>query len=48
MPIPDTLARKITADFRAQKKYGDRKKICDALFKTMIFKLIIQNSSLGI
>ena len=26
MPIPDTLARKITADFRAEKKYGGRKK----------------------
>ena len=31
MPIPDTLPRKITADFRAEKKYGGRKKICDAL-----------------
>ena len=31
MPIPDTLARKITADFRAEKKYGGRKKFCDAL-----------------
>ena len=31
MPIPDTLARKITADFRAQKKYGGQKNFCDAL-----------------
>ena len=31
MPIPNTLSRKITADFRAEKKYGGRKKICDAL-----------------
>ena len=31
MPIPDTLARKITADFRAEKKYGGRKFFCDAL-----------------
>ena len=35
MPIPDTLARKITADFRAEKKYGGRKKICDALANTL-------------
>ena len=35
MPIPNTLSRKITADFRAEKKYGGRKKICDALV-TMI------------
>ena len=33
MPIPDTLARKITADFRAEKKYGGRKKFCDALLQ---------------
>ena len=31
MPIPNTLSRKITADFRAEKKYGGRKKFCDAL-----------------
>ena len=31
MPIPDTLARKITADFGAEKKYGGRKNFCDAL-----------------
>ena len=31
MPIPDTLPRKITADFRAEKKYGGRKIFCDAL-----------------
>ena len=31
MPIPNTLARKITADFRAEKKYGGRKNFCDAL-----------------
>ena len=31
MPIPDTLARKITADFRSEKKYGGRKNFCDAL-----------------
>ena len=31
MPIPDTLPRKITADFRAEKKYGGRKNFCDAL-----------------
>ena len=35
MPIPDTLARKITADFRAEKKYGGRKKFCDALKGTL-------------
>ena len=31
MLIPDSLARKITADFRAEKKYGGRKNFCDAL-----------------
>ena len=31
MPIPDTLPRNITADFRAEKKYGGRKKFCDVL-----------------
>ena len=31
MPIPNTLSRKIMADFRAEKKYGGRKKFCDAL-----------------
>ena len=31
MPILDTLARKITADFRAEKKYGGRKNFCDTL-----------------
>ena len=35
MPIPDTLARKITADFRAEKKYGGRKKFCDALVNSL-------------
>ena len=37
MPFPDTLARKITADFRAEKKYGGRKKICDALAIFLVF-----------
>ena len=36
MPIPDTLARKITADFRAEKKYGGRKKFCDALLNEIL------------
>ena len=31
MPIPDTLARKVTVNFGAEKKYGGRKKFCDAL-----------------
>ena len=36
MPIPNTLARKITADFRAEKKYGGRKKFCDALVASVM------------
>ena len=31
MPISNILSRKITADFRAEKKYGGRKIFCDAL-----------------
>ena len=39
MPIPDTLARKITDDFGAEKKYGGRKNVCDALpIKSFYFK----------
>ena len=38
MPIPGTLARKITADFRAEKKYGGRKYFCDA---GLIFPVLV-------
>ena len=34
MPISNILSRKITADFRAEKKYGGRKKFCDALLQS--------------
>ena len=45
MPIPNTLSCKITADFRAEKKYGGRKKFCDAL-KPMLIQCLKKYLSL--
>ena len=40
MPIPDTLARKITADFRAEKSMGAEKKIVTLWLLYLIMYLI--------